>query len=246
MGVQMRICVAQTKPVSGDIESNMDRHKKLIHLAILSGADTIIFPELSLTGYEPTLAKTLAAHKNDSRFDDFQRMADANAITIGAGVPLKTNRGVCIGMVIFHPHQKRQVYAKKYLHADEEPFFVSGQNGTDLMDHKPNLALAICYELSVPEHAENAFRQGANVYVASVAKSASGVDQANKRLSEIAKTYSMTVFMSNCVGFCDNFESAGKTSVWNDNGLLVGQLDDVHEGILVFDTVSQACVQTVI
>jgi len=242
----MKICVAQTKPVTGNIESNIEHHKKLIHRAILNGADTIIFPELSLTGYEPTLAKTLATHKDDRRFDDFQKMTDAHAITIGVGVPLETDRGVCIGMVIFHPHQKRQVYAKKYLHADEEPYFVSGENGTDLMDHKPNMALAICYELSVPEHAENAFQKGANVYVASVAKSASGVDQASQRLSEIAKMYSMMVFMSNCIGPCDNFESAGKTSVWNDNGLLVGQLGDVPEGILVFDTVSQACVQEVI
>ena len=242
----MKICVAQTKPVTGDIESNIEHHKRLINLAILNGADTIIFPELSLTGYEPTLAKTLATHEDDSRFDDFQKIADTQAITIGVGVPLKVDAGICIGLVIFHPREKRQVYSKKYLHADEEPFFVSGQNVTDFMAHKPNMALAICYELSVPEHADHAFRQGAKVYIASVAKFKNGIEKAQQRLSEIAKQYSMTVLMSNCIGISDGGECAGRTSVWQDDGELVGQLDGMKEGILIFDIFSQEWVQKLI
>ncbi len=53
----MKICVAQTRPVKGDIQGNIENHIKLIDLAVLNGADTIIFPELSITGYEPELAK---------------------------------------------------------------------------------------------------------------------------------------------------------------------------------------------
>jgi predicted amidohydrolase len=49
----MKICAAQTRPVRGDIQTNIDNHKKLIDLAVSNGADIIIFPELSLTGYEP-------------------------------------------------------------------------------------------------------------------------------------------------------------------------------------------------
>ena len=71
----MKICVAQTRPIKGDIQSNIDNHKKLIDLAVSYGADTVIFPELSLTGYEPELSKKLATNKDDSRFDDFQKLA---------------------------------------------------------------------------------------------------------------------------------------------------------------------------
>jgi predicted amidohydrolase len=127
-------------------------------------------------------------------------------------------------MVIFQPYQARQTYSKQYLHADEEPFFMSGPSSPGLIEGRPNIGLAICYELSIPEHAERAFANGADVYVASVAKSASGVDQAVKRLAGIAQTYSVPVFMSNCIGPSDDFESAGKTSVWNREGLLIGQL----------------------
>ena len=235
----MKICVAQTKPITGNIESNIEHHKRLIDLAILNGADTIIFPELSLTGYEPTLAKTLATHEDDSRFDDFQKIADTQAITIGVGVPLKVDAGICIGLVIFHPQQKRQTYSKKYLHADETPFFLSGQNVTDFMAHKPNMALAICLGLAGPEHVAKPFRQGAKVDFASGAKVKNGIEKALQRLSEIAKKYGMTVLMSNCIGISDGGECAGRTSVWLDDGKLVGQLDGMHEGILIFDTRTQ-------
>ncbi len=85
----MKICVAQTKPVKGDIQRNIENHKKLIDMAASHGADIIIFPELSLTGYEPTLAKELATTQDDSRFDDFQQISDRRQITIGIGVPTK-------------------------------------------------------------------------------------------------------------------------------------------------------------
>ncbi len=55
-------------------------------------------------------------------------------------------------MVLFQSHKARQTYSKKYLHPDEEDFFISGQSSTGLIVNKTNIALAICYELSVPEH----------------------------------------------------------------------------------------------
>jgi predicted amidohydrolase len=106
-----------------------------------------------------------------------------------------------------------------------------------------NIAPAICYESLQPTHAENAFKLGADVYLASVAKSESGVKSAFKHYPEVAKQYSMAVLMANCVGFCDNFLSVGKSSVWSKNGKLVGQLDDKAEGILIFDTETEEVTQ---
>ncbi len=110
----MKICVAQTRLIKGDIQSNIDNHKKLIDLTISNGADIVIFPELSLTGYEPKLSKELATNQDDSRFDDFQKISNTKQITIGVGVPTKNNTGICISMVLFQPHKARQTYAKKY------------------------------------------------------------------------------------------------------------------------------------
>ena len=70
----------------------------------------------------------------------------------------------------------------------------------------------------------------------SVAKTNSGVEKAIGTLSGIAEKYSMIVLLSNSVGPCDNFIAAGKSSIWNNKGSLLAQLDDSDEGLLIFDT----------
>lgn len=231
----MKICVAQTKPVKGDIESNITNHKKLIAFAVAEGVNLIIFPELSLTGYEPQSANELAITKDDSRLDDFQSISDTKSITIGVGIPTKSDGGICISMVIFQPQLPRQVYSKKYLHADEESYFTPGENIAPLINNNPGIALAICYELSVPQHAEDVFKSGAAIYIASVAKTTTGIAKAAERLGCIAKQYTMTVLLSNCVGFMDGVECTGNTAVWNSSGMLLAQLNDTDEGILIID-----------
>jgi predicted amidohydrolase len=240
----MRICVAQTRPIKGDIPANIAGHKKLIDLALVERAEIVVFPELSITGYEPTLAEELATGSDDRRFDDFQQIADARQITIGIGVPLRSDVGVWISMVLFQPHTARQTYSKKHLHADEEGFFVSGQSSLGLLGDR--IAIAICYELSVPQHAENAHARGAEIYLASVAKTVPGVEKAIERLSDIAGEYCMTVLMANCVGPCDGAMCGGKSSIWDNNGKLVGQLNERDEGIVVIDTDTQETIEMTI
>jgi len=240
----MRICVVQTKPVKGDIASNIVQHQRFIDLAIANRAGIVIFPELSVTGYEPTLALELGTSKDDPRFDVFQNLADQRKITIGIGAPTRHPAGIYISMVLFRPNTARETYSKKYIHSDEEAFFVSGQSSVGLIGDENSIALAICYELSVPEHSAAAFRSGAKIYIASVAKTEEGVERACTTLAGIARRYSMTVLMSNCVGQCDNFVAAGRTSVWNDTGELQGQLNDTVEGFLVFDTLTGELVES--
>lgn len=242
----MKICIAQTRPVTGDIARNIDHHQKFIELALAHGAGLIFFPELSLTGYEPALAQELATTPDDPRLDLFQNISDTRQITIGLGLPTRHPAGICISMVLFQPDQARQTYSKKYIHADEAPFFISGQNFTGIKSDQANIALAICYELSIPDHAENAFQSGANIYVASVAKFVNGVDKAMRRLSEIARNYAMTVFMSNCIGPADGAKCAGGSAIWNSEGVLIGQLNDTNEGILIFDPDRQALIEQTI
>lgn len=242
----MKICVAQTLPTKGDVERNIESHKKLIDLAVAHGANIIIFPELSLTGYEPALAKTLAIHPDDRQLDEFQEISDSQQIIIGVGMPLKNQSDVSIGMVIFRPHQARHTYLKQYLHPDEYPYFVEGHNPSVLIDSENNIALAICYEISVAEHEERTSQASAKIYVASVVKFVKGMEKALVRLSELARNNAMTVLMSNCVGFCDGEECGGKSSIWDAQGNLIGQLDDTHEGILMIDTQTQELFQTTI
>ncbi len=237
----MKICLAQTNPIKGDIDKNIANHKQFIALAIAQGADMIVFPELSLTGYEPTLAKDLASTQEDERLADFQTISEDHTITIGVGLPTQGNLGILISMVLFQPGQPRQTYSKQLLHADEFPYFVNGQQQIVVTVGEKTVAPAICYESLQPEHAACACEKGANVYMASVAKSANGVGKAFRHYPEIAKQYSMPVLMANCLGPCDDFVSVGQSAIWNQEGLLVVRLNETAEGILLYNTDNNDC-----
>jgi predicted amidohydrolase len=235
----MIVSVAQTRPIKGKIQANIATHIYFIERAAALGAKFLIFPELSLTGYEPELAKELAISLEDGRLDEFHRWSDMNGITICLGAPTKSKTGIRISMIVFQPDQPRQIYSKQHLHSDEFPYFKEGDRQLILTVDHQKMAPAICYESLQAEHAEVANRMGAEVYVASVAKSQSGINKATAHYPEIAKKYAMPVLMSNCVGFCDNFLSVGQSGIWSKEGILVGQLDDKTEGLLFWDTETQ-------
>lgn len=242
----MKIAVTQIRPIKGNISANIETHKKMVELSISHNANTIFFPELSVTGYEPELAKELATNQDDKIFDDFQEISNKNKIIIGLGMPTKASLGIKISMIIFQPDIPRQTYSKQQLHSDEFPYFVEGEQQTILTVDNKKIAPAICYESLQADHSDNAMKLGAEIYVASVAKSQNGIDKAMAHYPVVAKKYSIPVLMSNCVGYCDNFVSAGQSSVWTKQGDLAGQLDDKFEGILIFDTDTEEIIEQTI
>jgi predicted amidohydrolase len=239
----MKICIAQTEPIKGNVSANIEAHRRFIEFALTLNAEAIFFPEFSLTGYEPELAKKLATNQNDNGLDIFQETSDKNKINIGLGLPTAPESQIRISMIIFEPNKPRQTYSKQQLHSDEFPYFENGVKQVIIKTNDKNIAPAICYESLQPTHIENAFKLGADVYLVSVAKPARGVKNAFDHYPSIAKQYAMPVLMANCVGICDNFLSVGKSAVWTKEGKLVGQLDDKMEGILLFDTETEVIIK---
>jgi predicted amidohydrolase len=232
----MKICIAQTKSIKGDVSANIEAHKKIIEFALKLNAEAIFFPELSLTGYEPAFAKKLATNQNDDRLEIFQKISDHNNIIIGLGLPTLIESKIRISMIIFEANKLRLTYSKQELHSDEFPYFENGGGQVMIKTNDINIAPAICYESLQSSHAKNAFKLGADVYLASVAKPVSGIKKALDYYPKVARQYQIPVLMANCVGYCDNFLSVGQSAVWTKQGELVGQLDDKKEGILLFDT----------
>lgn len=242
----MKICIAQTKPIKGNVSANIEAHIKFIELALTLNAEAIFFPELSLTGYEPELARELATNQNDNRLDIFQQISDNNNIIIGLGLATIADSHIRISMIIFEPNEPRQTYSKQLLHSDEFPYFDNGTEQVIIRTRDANIAPAICYESLQPTHIKNAFKLGADLYLASVAKPANGIEKAFEHYPVVAKLYAMPVLMANCVGFCDNFLSVGQSAVWTKYGKLACQLDDKTEGIMIFDTETEVIVSRVL
>lgn len=232
----MKICIAQIASAKGKIQENIKNHLQFIDKAIGQGADLIIFPELSITGYEPTLAAQYATNENDTLFDIFQEQANLGNITICIGMPLKTKQGITIGMIILQPFQERTTYAKNLLHSDELPYFVPGDKPFYLNIKEQKIALGICYETLQPSQFTQATKANVDIYIASVAKSQNGIDKALSHFPKMAKEHNMHVLMSNAIGPADNFIGAGQSAIWNNGGILVNQLNKEDQGLLYFDT----------
>lgn len=231
----MKIALAQTWPVKGDLLTNVGAHVYYVHQAAERGASIIFFSELSLTAYEPKLAHVLATTQENPHFDILQAEADRYGINICAGVPVKAEKGVWIGMVIFSPHAPRQTYGKKYLHPDEEAYFVPGPTITPLLIEGKKVAPAICYELSCAEHVAHAIQKGADVYVASSAKTVEGNEKAYRALASIAEEHGIPTLQVNCIGTADGTVKAGGTAVWAADGTLLEHMGEEDEGLLLYD-----------
>jgi len=242
----MKIAIAQLQPLKGAIESNIAQHKKLIQLAVKNQADAIFFPELSVTSYEPELAKQLVLQKDDSIFSSFQEISDQHNLLIGVGAPTPSASDIYISLLIFQAFAPITIYHKQQLHEDELPFFVSGNEQLIIQIKKESIAPAICYESLQANHAAQAVDLGATIYLASVAKAQKGIEKAKAHYPQIAKQYQLPVLMANCVGSCDNFVGAGQSAVWNTKGEMISQLSPQQEGIIIYDTEKESTQQVVL
>ena len=173
----MKLCAVQLASLKGDLPGNLQRHLVCIEQAAALGAELVVFPELSLTGYEPRLAEQLAMTADDVRLEVFQSLSDRHQILVAVGGPYRGNDGPEIGMFVFRSGQAPAVYTKQMLHPDELPYFKAGTTSLSVTIGQEILVPAICFESLQMESALRAKDAGATVYVASVAKNMIGMNR---------------------------------------------------------------------
>ncbi len=230
----MKIALAQIKSIRGNISLNKGKHLFWIKKAIGNKSDLIVFPELSMTGFNPSLAKDLALDLNDCFFNDFQEKSDDFKINIMIGMPTVHKEGIRISTIVFEPSKKRNIYSKQILHEDEIPYFISGENDFYLKIKSKKIALGICYETMFPETIEKAKENDSDIYLASVAKSKDAVNKAFAYYSEIARESKMNIAMVNAIGPCEEFENAGCSALWNVDGERLFALEEKKESLLLW------------
>ncbi|PTT61356.1 carbon-nitrogen hydrolase family protein [Stenotrophomonas sp. HMWF003] len=235
----MKLVAAQLRALAGDIDGNIQRHIAVIERAASDGAAVVVFPELSLTGYEPRMAQRLAMSCDDPRLEVFQALSDRDQMLIAVGAPHRGQEGIEIGMFVFRCGEVPVVYAKQMLHADEQPYFHPGDRPMVFPLHGAVIAPAICYESLQTAHADAAVARGATVYLASVAKAARGVDTGYRHYPAIAQHHGLTVMMANGVGPADDFVMAGRSAVWRTDGTCVCSADAEGEALVVYDLATQ-------
>lgn len=229
----MIIAAAQTKPFKNTKE-NIQDHIRLIELAAKENVQLIVFPEMSLTGYEREQADELSFSIDDSRLEVLKEKAVLHQIMIVAGAPIKIDSQLHIGSFIFLPDNTVSVYTKQFLHDGEELFFSPGfyYNPTIEFENE-TISFAICADITNPIHPENASKKKTTLYVASIFYTPNGIDEGCQQLSDYAKKYSMKILMSNYGGPSYKYEAGGRSAFWNNSGELVSQIEQLGDELLI-------------
>jgi predicted amidohydrolase len=225
--------IAQPVVARGDIAANIARHLVLAEAAARHGARLVLFPELALTGYEPALAAGLALAADDLQLVPLRDAAARHGIVIVTGAPLKAPGLPRIAALSFLPDGAMQVYTKQHLHPGEEAAFAVGEGGAGLALGGAQVALAVCAEIAHAAHAANAARCGADLYAASVLVSESGYAHDAGLLAGYAREHRMPVAMANHGGPTGGWASAGRSTLWNEQGQVVIGADGDGECLLL-------------
>ncbi|MEO0574437.1 MAG: carbon-nitrogen hydrolase family protein [Pseudomonadota bacterium] len=236
----MHIAAVQIEAIPGDLPANIAKHLNCISQIQPSKADVIVFPELSLTGYEPRHAATLAMSADDQRLRAFANASKLAGASIGVGLPLLTADKPAIGQLFFHPDGTCTSYAKQYLHDDETAVFSAGSEHPLFTKGEQNISPAVCFETINGEHAQAAAALGANIYLASAAKHVDNMRTAHAHCAINAKQYGMFVIIANAIGSNDGYISAGMSAAWNGSGMRIAMLADQTEGFVLADINEQS------
>ncbi|ASA57738.1 carbon-nitrogen hydrolase family protein [Vibrio gazogenes] len=239
LNTSVTISLAQIPVSKGDVKANLEQHLYMIERASSSQADVVVFPELSLTGYELELLAELAVPPESSHFQTLSQAAVDHDIVVIAGCPLKPEQAgkPTIGAVICFPDGTVQFYVKQSLHAGEEVYCSSGE--TDYCFHIKGyqIALAVCADFADPQHAQRAKAAGADIYVVSALISEHGFVPDGKILSQTATEHGFPVFLSNHISVTGGWDTCGRNAVWNSHGELVLS-SETKDSCLVLGTVT--------
>lgn len=226
--------LVQYPVIKGDIRLNLQNHIQHIEFAAKNGAHIVVFPELSLSGYEPELAKDLALSSDSTYIEKLSTAAKQNNVIVISGCPIKSeNHTPYIGAIISYPDGNTDIYRKQFLHAGETDYFKAGDSSYFITCRGYKIALAICADFTNPTHWKKAKKQDADIYLASALISTSGFEQDNKLLEGHALANNIIVLLSNHNSETGGWHCCGKSRAWNAKGELAVSAIDTENSIVM-------------
>jgi predicted amidohydrolase len=213
-------------------------------MAASQGAQIVVFPELSLTGYEIGLARDLAFSEDDQRLFPLIETAAKAAVVMVVGAPVRLGSQLHIGAFVLFPHRKTALYIKHRLGAfgesargdgilppAEATVFLPGDRNPLIHFGLNTAAVAICADIGQSSHPQQAAERGANTYVASMFVIPSEFDGDAAKLERYAVTHSMATALANFGSTTGGLAAAGRSAVWSQAGELLVQLPAQGAGI---------------
>jgi predicted amidohydrolase len=216
----LTVAVAQPLCIAYDVAANAVIHAATVRSA---GARVVVFPELSLTGYELD-APAIAA--GDPRLAPIvEACAETGSLAL-VGAPVQGEAAkVHIGMLAIDGTGARVVYRKIWLGGAEPARFSPGSEPVVLEVDGWRLGLGICKDTGVPQHAADTAALGIDAYVAAMLESADDAGIPEQRARRVTADHHVWVAFSSFAGSTGGGYSAaaGRSAIWTSDGAVAAQ-----------------------
>ncbi len=238
MITNLNVAVAQINCELLDVASNLERHREYAEIARLNGADLLLFPELSLTGYQvgPD-APTIAMRHDDPALLGLARQARGITLVVGfverarAGELYNAMAYLRDGAVV---HVHRKINLPTYGGLEEGKWFHSGAeiNNVEIRRHWESSCL-ICADLWNPALTHCAFLKQPELMLAPI-NSASGVvsenfsneDNWKTNVSFYSMIYGTPVILANRLGHEKDLWFWGGSCILGPKGEVLAAAED--------------------
>jgi predicted amidohydrolase len=216
----LSVAAAQPLCVAHDVDANARAHAASV---LEAGARVVVFPELSLTGYEldaPVVAL------DDPRLEPLVAACrEAGAVAL-AGAPVDgEGGGQHIAMLAVDGSGARVAYRKLCLGGDEPNRFTPGPGPDAIEVDGWRLGLGICKDTRIPEQAAATAALGIDVYVAGVCEQLEAAAVVEERARRIAADHGVPVAIASFAGSTgEGYDpAAGGSGIWAADGTPLGR-----------------------
>lgn len=224
MAMRSPLAVAVAQPVCFpfDVERNADEHATLIRR---SDARLIVFPELSLTGYQ--FEATPVMPDDGPLAPIIDACAETGAIAL-VGAPVVCGNDTYIGMLRIDASGGAIAYRKGALGTGEQARFTPGDDATVMEIDGWRVGLGICKDTGTTAHIEGVAALGIDLYAAGLLHHHHELDEQDARAVRIARACQSYVAFASFAGQTgEGYDvTAGNSSIWDDRGRRLARADD--------------------
>jgi len=236
--MKVKLALAQINTTLGVVEKNLDKHLARIKEAREQGADLVLFPELSLTGYVLQDLVPAVAHKPIASDPVFKELLAASRdidITVGFVEEDARNRFFISSAYLSQEkvaHVHRKVYLPTYGLFDEGRFFAWGDSTSAFDTRFGRMGMLICEDFWHISPPYLLWLDGADVFLFMSASPGRGLTSAPQLstahwVESINRAYAsiFTSFVVHCnrVGFEDGLHFWGGSTIYNPDGELLAK-----------------------
>lgn len=215
---ELVVAVAQHAPVPGDVAENARRAAAVAEAA---GADLLLFPLLSLTGYDlDRLAEPGSwTTSDDPRLDVVREASRTHGVTPVVGAAWSGPDGRRLpASVALSPDGGVEVVGEHYLSRAERELFEPAEPSPPVDVRGWRVALAVCFDAAAPEHALEMARRGAEVYAVSALYTEGQERRLDVHPAARAMDHRMYALVANLAGAGPGWRSCGGRGVWHPDG----------------------------